>query len=37
VNGVFGTQNPVMAIGEIETSLGLHATYLTPYLILLHE
>jgi len=37
VNGVFGTDDPVAAIGEIETSLGLHATYLTRYLIFLHE
>ncbi|MGO9719414.1 MAG: FecR family protein [Methylocella sp.] len=37
VNGVFGTEDPVAAIGEIETSLGLHATYLTRYLIFLHE
>ncbi|HUB65481.1 MAG TPA: FecR family protein [Methylocella sp.] len=37
VNGVFGTDDPVAAIGEIETSLGLHATYLTRYLIFLNE
>lgn len=37
VTGVFGVADPVAAIGEIETSLGLHATYLTRYLIFLHE
>ncbi len=37
VTAVFGTDDPVQAIGEIETSLGLHATYLTRYLIFLHH
>jgi len=37
VNGVFGTLDPLAAIGEIEASLGVHATYLTRYLVLLHE
>ena len=37
VNGVFGTEDPVAATGEVELSLGLHATYLTRYLIFLHE
>ncbi len=37
VNGVFGTADPVAAISEIEASLGVHATYLTRYMIFLHE
>jgi len=37
VNGVFGTEDPVAAIGEIETSLGLHAIYLSRYLIFLYQ
>ncbi|HXW71111.1 MAG TPA: FecR domain-containing protein [Methylocella sp.] len=37
VTAVFGTDDPVQAISEIETALGLHATYLTRYLIFLHH
>jgi transmembrane sensor len=37
VTGVFATSNPLQALREIETSLGLHAIYLTRYLIFLHD
>lgn len=37
VSGVFGTEDPLQAIAEIETFLGLRAFRLTDYLIVLHE
>lgn len=37
VTGVFGVNNPLRALREIEDSLGLTATFLTDYLILLHQ
>ncbi|HUO00790.1 MAG TPA: FecR family protein [Bradyrhizobium sp.] len=35
VTGVFGTDDPLQALREIEASLGLHAVHLTNYLVLL--
>ncbi len=37
VSGVFKTDDPLAAIDEIETSLGLHAARLTDYLIVLYD
>lgn len=37
VTGVFGAGDPLRALREIEASLGLTATFLTDYLIVLHE
>ncbi len=37
VTGVFGTNNPLRALQEIEASLGLHAIHLTNYMIFLSE
>jgi len=37
VSGVFQTQDPIAALNSIESTLGLHSTRLTPYVILLHE
>lgn len=37
VSGVFGTEDPLQAITEIETYLGLKAFRLSDYLIVLHE
>lgn len=37
VSGVFGMDNPLQALSEIETSLGLTAFRLSNYLIVLHE
>jgi transmembrane sensor len=37
VSGVFRAVDPLAALDEIETSLGLHATYLSNYLIIIHE
>jgi len=37
VTGVFSTSNPLEAIRVIELSLGLRATYLGDYLVLLRE
>lgn len=37
VSGVFETKNPLHALDLIQASLGLHATRLTSYLVLLHR
>lgn len=37
VSGVFGAEEPLQALAEIEANLGLRATYLSNYLIFLHE
>jgi transmembrane sensor len=37
VSGVFDTKDPVRVLDAIESSLGLHSTRLTRYLILLHR
>lgn len=37
VTGVFRADDPLAALEEIETSLGVRATYLSNYLIFLHE
>ncbi|MGO8848027.1 MAG: FecR family protein, partial [Methylocella sp.] len=37
VSGVFSMDNPLQALSEIETSLGLSAFRLSNYLIVLHE
>lgn len=37
VSGVYGMDNPLQALSEIETSLGLTAFSLASYLIVLHE
>jgi len=37
VSGVFGAEEPLQALAEIEANLGLRATHLSNYLILLHE
>lgn len=37
VSGVFRTDDPLAALDEIESALGLHATYLSNYLIILRE
>lgn len=37
VSGVFGTEDPLRSIAEIETYLGLKAFRLSDYLIVLHE
>jgi len=37
VTGVFNVEDPVAALDEIETSLGLHATHITRYLTIIHE
>lgn len=37
VTGVFGAGDPLRALREIEASLGLTATFLTDYLIVLHR
>ncbi len=37
VTGVFRADDPLAALDEIETSLGVHATYFSNYLIFLHE
>jgi transmembrane sensor len=37
VTGVFRTDDPLAALRQIEASLGLHATYLTNYLIIIRE
>lgn len=37
VTGVFNAQDPIAALDEIETSLGLHATHVTKYLTIVHE
>lgn len=37
VTGVFGTDDPLQTLHEIETSLELHALYLTNYMVLLYE
>ncbi len=37
VTGVFGTNDPLQALREIEDSLGLHTVRLTDYLVLLYE
>jgi len=36
VTGVFGSDDPLQSLREIETSLGLNAVHLTNYLILIH-
>lgn len=37
VTGVFNANDPIAALDEIETSLGLHATHITPYLTIVYE
>jgi transmembrane sensor len=37
VTGVFGTDDPLESLTEIETSLGLRATSFTRFLVFLHE
>jgi transmembrane sensor len=37
VTGVFRADDPLAALDEIETALGVHATYLSKYLIFLYE
>jgi transmembrane sensor len=37
VSGVFDTAKPLLALDDIEKSLGLHSTRLTQYLVLLHR
>ena len=37
VTGVFGVDDPLAALDEIETALGVHAAYLSNYLIILYE
>jgi transmembrane sensor len=37
VTGVFRTDDPLAALDEIEISLGLHATHLSNYLIVIYE
>jgi len=37
VTGVFQADDPLAALDEIETSLGVHAAYLSNYLIILYE
>ena len=37
VSGVFGVDDPSQTLAEIEANLGLRATYLSNYLIFLHE
>lgn len=37
ITGVFGTDDPLQALHEIEASLGLHTVRLTNYLVLLYE
>lgn len=37
VTGVFNAQDPIAALDEIETSLGLRATHVTKYLTIVHE
>jgi transmembrane sensor len=37
VTGVFNVDDPIAALDEIETSLGLHATHITPYLTIIYE
>ena len=37
VSGVFDTTNPVSVLDALESSLGLHSTRLTNYMILLHR
>ncbi|ATQ70391.1 MULTISPECIES: FecR family protein [Methylosinus] len=37
VTGVFNIEDPIAALDEIETSLGLHATHITRYLTIIHQ
>jgi transmembrane sensor len=37
VTGVFNVDDPIAALDEIETSLGLHATHVTRYLTIIYE
>lgn len=37
VSGVFETKDPLQIVAMLESSLGLHATRLTSYLVLLHR
>jgi transmembrane sensor len=37
VTGVFNFEDPIAALDEIETSLGLHATHVTRYLTIIYE
>ncbi|WP_400767117.1 FecR family protein [Methylosinus sporium] len=37
VTGIFGADDPLSALEEVEASLGLHAVNLTNYLILIYE
>jgi transmembrane sensor len=34
---VFNVDDPIAALDEIETSLGLHATHVTRYLTIIYE